>query len=85
MGSINKKLEFLSIDEIKEIHNTSLQILEEIGCHIPHLKILEILENSGARVNFNSQIVFFPRELVEKIIHEVPKSFEVVPAYFENT
>jgi trimethylamine--corrinoid protein Co-methyltransferase len=85
MGNIHKKLEFLSDDEIREIHKTSLIILEEIGCHIPHIKVLEILEGEGADVNFNTKIVRFSQDMVENILKKVPKHYEVVPVYFKNS
>jgi len=84
MKRIYKNLEFLSTDEVKEIHNTSLSILEEIGCSVPHQKILEILDEKGADVNFDSQIVKFPGDLIEDSLKKVPKNFDVVPVYFEN-
>ena len=42
MKKINQNLEILSPDELEEIHKTSLVILEDIGCHVPDKKILEI-------------------------------------------
>lgn len=84
MKRIYKNLEFLSPDEIEEIHKTSLVILEEIGCLIPHQRMLEILSENGADVNFDSQIVKFSRELIEGTLKKIPKNYEVIPSYFEN-
>jgi trimethylamine--corrinoid protein Co-methyltransferase len=85
MGGLHKKLEFLSREEVERIHKTSLIILEEIGCYVPHRNILDILYDQGASVDFDSKIVKFSSALVSDTIKKVPKSYEVVPAFFENT
>jgi trimethylamine--corrinoid protein Co-methyltransferase len=77
-------LEFLSPDEIGQIHKASLSILEDVGVLAPSETILEILSARGAAVDFDSQVVRFPRRLVKEVIEKTPKSFEVTPAYFEN-
>ena len=84
MKKINQNLEILSPDELEEIHKTSLVILEDVGCHIPDKKILEILKYRGADVDFDNNIVRFPRQLIEGCLKKVPKNFEVEPAYSEN-
>ena len=45
------KYNILSNDELKTIHNVSLEILENIGVRIPHNKVLEILYSNGVRLN----------------------------------
>lgn len=84
MRRIHQNLKFLSDDEVLEIHDTSLKILEEIGCYVPHDRILELLDKKGARVDFKGKIARFEKKYVEEVIKKAPKSFEVVPAYFEN-
>ncbi len=84
MKKIHRNLEILSIDGIEEIHKSSLIILEEIGCLVPHQKILKTLCDKGAEVDFDTKIVKFPGELVEKTLKKVPKNYEVVPAFFNN-
>ncbi len=84
MKRIHGNLQFLSPDEIIEIDNTSLSILNEVGCFIPHDDILEKLKNKGANVDFDARVVKFPKNLVKKSIEKAPKNFEVVPSYFGN-
>ena len=85
MKRVYQNLKFLTDDEVLEIHNTSLKILEEIGCHIPHTKILQILDGvGGVKVDFNKKVVKFEKIYVEEVLKKAPKSFEVVPAYFDN-
>ena len=57
MKRIFQNLKFLTDDEVLEIHNTSLKILEEIGCYIPHVKILQILDGlGGVKIDFNKKL-----------------------------
>lgn len=85
MKRVHQNLKFLSDEEIIEIHNTSLKILENIGCYVPHYKILEILDGRhGVNIDLNKKIVKFEKKYVEEVLKGAPKSFEVVPAYFEN-
>lgn len=84
MRKIHGCLEFLTSDEIGQIHQTSLSILEEVGVLVPHKTLLEVLSARDAVVDFDSSVVRFPRALVHEVIEKVPKSFEVTPAYFDN-
>jgi len=65
----------LSEDEIKLIHEASLEVLEETGVHLEHPGAQEILSSFGARVSDDRQKVFFPRDMVDKMLARAPRSF----------
>lgn len=64
-----------SQDEIKQIHEASIKVLEEVGVHLSHPKALEVLQGLGARVSDDRQKVFFTKDLIEKMLARAPKSF----------
>jgi len=65
-------IQFLSEDEIRQLHRIALQILQEIGMRLPHPEALELLAGAGAEV-VDSDIVRIPSALVEKALETVPK------------
>ena len=66
-----------SDDEVKKIHNSSLEILEETGMWIPEKNCLELLHDAGAKVDFKNQKVLFPAWLIEEKIRMAPSRFTV--------
>ncbi|MGI6734006.1 MAG: trimethylamine methyltransferase family protein [Anaerovoracaceae bacterium] len=69
MGSV------LNDEEIKEIHRQSIYILENVGVKVPSEKALGMLEASGAKIDWDKQIVFIPENLVQKCLASAPKEF----------
>lgn len=71
------QVQFLSEDEIQNIHAASLEILSTIGMRFPAKEALEIFEKAGARI-VNSNVVQLDAELVEKALQTVPKRKDVI-------
>ncbi len=67
----------LSEEEILLIHEGSLEILAETGMTVADLRSREILENGGCQVDYETQRVKFPAELVQWAIEGCPETFEV--------
>ena len=65
----------ISEDELEAIHQTSLQILEEMGMDFMHEGAREILRQAGAEVRPGSERVRIPRELVLQAIRTCPSEF----------
>ena len=65
------RLNFLSQDDVKGIHNAALRILNEVGYMWTHKESLEILTGAGCRVKGNR--VYFPPGLVEDSIKKAGK------------
>lgn len=71
------QVQFLDKDEIKSIHNASLEILSKIGMRFPGKEALEIFKKAGARI-IDSDIVQLDAPLVEAALKTVPKRKDVV-------
>jgi len=68
------RLSLFSEDEKARIHDASLQVLSNIGIKSDSTKVLDILKDSGANVNYDSKIAFIPRNLVEEALKVMPKT-----------
>ncbi|MGD8343668.1 MAG: trimethylamine methyltransferase family protein [Desulfobacterales bacterium] len=67
------RFEILTKTQIEKVHQTSLQILEQIGMDVGYPPALEVLKKGGAKVD--GQRVFFPSRLVEAQIKKAPRRF----------
>jgi trimethylamine--corrinoid protein Co-methyltransferase len=68
-------IEVLSADQIEAIHDTSMQILEEIGMDFLHPEAREILGRAGAEIEAGSERVRFDRGLIEEAVGHAPAEF----------
>jgi len=67
----------LTDDQLRRLHNASLQILSEVGVHIPHEDMLERFAAAGATVDHPRQRVRIPEALVERCLRECGKQFTI--------
>ena len=65
---------FLSREEIEAIHNASLQVLEKTGIKVMSKPALDILKKGGAKVDYGTNRVVLPRQLVEEALKMAPKT-----------
>ncbi len=65
----------VSTDELESVHESALQILEEIGVDILHDEARALLRDAGADVAANGGRVRFDRGLVEWAIRQAPSEF----------
>jgi len=68
-------MDIISADQLEAIHNTSLDVLENIGINFLLDDAREILERSGADTDSNSTRVRFDRGLIEESIAHTPSAF----------
>ncbi len=68
-------IEVVSADEIEAIHNTSMQVLEEIGMDFLHPEAREILGRAGAEVEAGTERVRFDRGMIEEAVSHAPSEF----------
>lgn len=61
----------LSDSQIEDIHNSTLELLREVGIKFHHEEALDLLEEAGAYVN-DDHLVRFPPGIVEEAISSVP-------------
>lgn len=62
--------------QIKDIHNTTLQLLESIGVRVMDPKGIQILQDAGCRIN-GDNIVQIPNWLVEACIRSAPSRITI--------
>ncbi|HHW48856.1 MAG TPA: hypothetical protein GXX14_09600 [Clostridiaceae bacterium] len=67
----------LSDEEIVQIHEASIDILENAGVLIYSKKVLDLLDAKGAVVDYGKKLAKFPRKLVESCFKSVPKTFDL--------
>ena len=63
----------LNKDELRRIHEASLDILEKIGVKIMSAKGIKILKEAGVSLNSKDKYIKIPRELVEDALRHTPK------------
>lgn len=68
---IKSKVTTISEEQIKQIHNSALEILEDTGVAVHHDEALKLLKEAGCIVE-NSNRVYIPAGLVEKAIAAAP-------------
>jgi trimethylamine--corrinoid protein Co-methyltransferase len=65
---------FLAREEIEAIHNASLQVLEKTGIKVMSEIALDILKKAGAKVDYGTNHVTLPRQLVAEALKMAPKT-----------
>lgn len=77
MNKLSGIISILSEDEMQSIHDGALYILEKVGARVNHQKALEYLADTGCRVDFLKQHVWFPTHIVEENVSKMRSSFEL--------
>jgi len=67
--------EFLSRDEIEQIHKTSMRTMEEVGVQFPHEEALAVFERHGFKTD--DEKVFFEEQQVMDALASVPEQFTI--------
>ncbi len=75
MPDTHSYLEVLSPDQVAEIHQTALRVLAEVGLWLPNQDILNVLDDAGAQVDFDTQMVLIPPSLVQSSVEKFPPGF----------
>jgi trimethylamine--corrinoid protein Co-methyltransferase len=75
MGPIPGILKVLSHDELDRIHESSLNVLEKTGIVFKSSDALRVLQESGAAVDYDKELVKIPRQLVKEALSKVPDRF----------
>ena len=68
-----QRFEILTKNQVEKVHETSLQILKNIGMDFGYPPALEVLKKGGAKVD--GQRVFFSSRLVEAQLKKAPRRF----------
>jgi len=65
----------LSEAEVEKLKEGTLELLDEVGVHFPSRKALQIFDDHGARVDWDSEVVRIPPQLVKEAMSTAPRSF----------
>ncbi len=74
MGS-DMQLQVLTGEDVSIIFDKCVQILSTKGVVVNHKQGLNLLHKAGAQVNFNDQLVKFPKNVITQALKTVPRSF----------
>ena len=72
-GLRGRWLNFLSKQQIYDMHLAVLEVLECIGVRVETDLMLKMFHEGGGYVDFKKRIVRFPEYMVEEAIHKAPK------------
>lgn len=65
----------LDTEDVEQIHDASLQVLQNTGLAVDHQGARKKMADAGARLRGDSNRVFISREMVESALDLFPKSF----------
>ena len=68
-------LDVLTADQLVEIKSTTLQVLECIGVRFPSERAIKVFAEHGANVDFESQIVRLPPDMVLEAMSHAPRHY----------
>jgi trimethylamine--corrinoid protein Co-methyltransferase len=60
-------------DEVGLIHQSSLEVLSNLGFQIPNAEILKRFADAGAEVDFQNEVAKIPPHLVEEALKRAPR------------
>jgi trimethylamine--corrinoid protein Co-methyltransferase len=69
------QLDVLTVDQVTEIREATLQVLQSVGVHFPSERALKIFAEHGAQVDAESQIVRLPPDLVLEAMSHAPRVY----------
>jgi trimethylamine---corrinoid protein Co-methyltransferase len=69
------KLEVLTKEEVKKIHEATLWIIEHVGIRFPSQRALEIWEANGASVDRDRKIVKVKGDVIEEALTKCPPAY----------
>ena len=67
--------ELLTQEQVERVHDASLEILEQVGLKVRYKPARELFEKHGCLTSADSEIVKFPRAVVEKYHKMAPPQF----------
>jgi len=69
------RIKVLDDEKLEKIHQATLTVLKEAGVRFPSEKALKIFADAGAEVDFKSQIVKIPPDLLMDAIAKAPRTY----------
>ncbi len=69
------KLEVLTKEDVRKIHETTLRIIEQVGVRFPSKRALDIWEAHGATVDREKKIVKVKPHVIEEALKKAPSQY----------
>ena len=69
------RLEVLTPQEVKQIHDATLHIIENVGVRFPSKRALEIWEGAGAQVDRETKIVKIKPHIIDDVLKHAPPTY----------
>jgi trimethylamine---corrinoid protein Co-methyltransferase len=70
-------LDVLTSDQVRAIQDATLEVLEQVGIHVPSPRALAVFGDHGAAVDPERQIVCLPPALVREALSHAPRSYSL--------
>lgn len=68
-------LEFLTLEQVNEVHQAVLQALWEVGVRVEWRPALEAFAAGGCRVDFERRLVHIPEDVLQRALAAAPSAF----------
>ncbi len=72
-----KHIQILDDGQLADLRQATLTILDEIGFHCPSEKALKIYAEHGGRVDFKTEMVTLPPDVIEKAMSTAPRFYKM--------
>ena len=71
------RLRYLTEVQLDQLQDATLTIMERTGVKFPSEKALRVLAENGAKVDFKTQVVRFPHDLIMSYLAKMPRYFNI--------
>lgn len=71
------RFQYLTNEQLSQLQDATLSVMERTGVKFPSDKALKVLAEHGAKVDFEKQIVRFPRDIVMRYLAKTPRYFNI--------
>ena len=71
----HRRLDILPADDVRRIHEASLEVLADVGLTFHSQRALDVLEAHGCAVDRATTVARIPTEVVERAIATIPRTF----------
>jgi trimethylamine--corrinoid protein Co-methyltransferase len=75
IDTTNLRLQVLSADDVRQIHQATLDLIESVGVRFPSVRALDILGDHGATIDRERQIARIPGQVVEEAMAQAPVEY----------
>ena len=75
---LSSRIAYFSQDKLELLQERVFELLENRGVKMDHPEVMKLLGDAGAAVDFDTQMVRFPKSFMEEQIEKAPKKFTLV-------